>query len=205
MIGVYDYTVIATYAALFTSMFGIFACLNGNPMVGVLCLMVCGGIDCFDGKIARTKKDRTEVGKLFGIQIDSLNDLVCFGVLPAIIGFTLGMTGFAASLILCLFVLCGLIRLAYFNVMEEKRQQETDSDRTAYLGLPITTSSMFIPLAVLLVEYARLPHLLTLCIAYLILSFAFIAPISVKKLNVKKIVIAGIMMLAEFILVIKAI
>lgn len=42
-----------------------------------------------DGRIARTKKDRTEQEKRFGIQIDSLNDLVCFGVLPAAIGWSM--------------------------------------------------------------------------------------------------------------------
>jgi hypothetical protein len=43
----------------------------------------------FDGKVARTKKDRTEQEKSFGIQIDSLSDLVSFGVLPAVIGFAM--------------------------------------------------------------------------------------------------------------------
>ena len=68
MIGVYDYTVIATYAALIVSVQGIFASASGRPEVGLLCLMICGMIDTFDGKIARSKKDRTEEGKLFGIQ-----------------------------------------------------------------------------------------------------------------------------------------
>lgn len=204
MIGVYDYTVIATYIALFTSLFGIFACFNGNPMVGVLCLMICGGIDSFDGKIARTKKNRTEEGKRFGIQIDSLNDLVCFGVLPALIGFSLGMTSIVGLLFLALFVLCGLIRLAYFNVLEEKRQQETDMDRTAYLGLPITSASVFLPFAVLLAEYAKLPMLPTLYVTYPVLALAFISPINVKKLTTSKMILAGLIMLAELILIIKA-
>ena len=204
MIGVYDYTVIATYAALLTSLYGIFACFEGNPMAGVLCLMICGGIDTFDGKIARTKKNRTEEGKLFGIQIDSLNDLVCFGVLPAVIAFSMGVTSAVGMLLLGIFVLCGLIRLAYFNVLEEKRQQETEQDRTAYLGLPITSSSVFLPFAILLAEYTRLPLLPTLHVTFPLLALAFISPIKVKKLGIKQILLAGIIMLAELILVIKA-
>ena len=83
MIGFYDYTVIATYGALFIALHGIYSSASGSPAAGLLCLICCGVIDTFDGRIARSKKDRTADGRRFGIQIDSLNDLVCFGVLPA--------------------------------------------------------------------------------------------------------------------------
>ena len=73
----------------------------------------------FDGKVARTKKDRTEVEKRFGIQIDSLADIVCFGVSPAILCYRMGMRGLTGVAILLFYVLAGLIRLAWFNVSEE--------------------------------------------------------------------------------------
>ncbi len=60
--------------------------MNGSPYSALLCLMVSGLLDAFDGRIARTKKNRTEQEKRFGIQIDSLNDVVCFGVLAAFLG-----------------------------------------------------------------------------------------------------------------------
>ena len=82
MIGVYDYTVLATYLSLAFGVSGILAAMNGGPYSALLCLMVSGLLDAFDGRIARTKKNRTEQEKRFGIQIDSLNDVVCFGVLP---------------------------------------------------------------------------------------------------------------------------
>ena len=69
---------------------GILAAMNGSPYSALLCLMVSGLLDAFDGRIARTKKNRTEQEKRFGIQIDSLNDVVCFGVLPGVIGASLG-------------------------------------------------------------------------------------------------------------------
>ena len=53
--------------------------------------MLAGVCDMFDGKIARTMK-RTKQEKRFGIQIDSLSDFLCFGVLPAMIGYNIGMT-----------------------------------------------------------------------------------------------------------------
>ena len=78
----------------------------------------------FDGKIARTKKNRTADEKSFGIQIDSLCDIVCFGALPIVICYKIGMNHIYSIIILILYGLAGLIRLAYFNVMEEKRKND---------------------------------------------------------------------------------
>ena len=100
----------------------------------------------FDGKIARTKKNRTAEEKSFGIQIDSLCDMVCFGVLPIIICFKLGMRQIYSMILLVFYGLAGVIRLGYFNVMEEKRQEETDENRKYYQGLPITSMAMVLPL-----------------------------------------------------------
>ena len=203
MIGVYDYTVIATYAALIVSVQGIFASASGRPEVGLLCLMICGMIDTFDGKIARSKKDRTEEGKLFGIQIDSLNDLICFGLLPAVIGFSLGMTNLLSKIILSLFALAALIRLAYFNVLEEKRQQETTADRVSYLGLPVTSVSVVMPFFYLLAEYLSINMITMLSIVLLALGVAFISPLKVRKLKLPGIILAGIVVIAEASLMIR--
>ena len=85
MIGVYDYTVIATYLSLLLGLAGIYSAAQNAPLAAMLYLMLAGLLDAFDGRIARTKANRTDAEKRFGIQIDSLNDLVCFGVLPAAI------------------------------------------------------------------------------------------------------------------------
>ena len=92
MIGFYNYTVILTYCGLLSSLLGMFYAFLGNITGAAICLVVAGGCDMFDGKIARTKKDRTADEKRFGIQIDSLCDVVCFGVLPTVIGFSVGAT-----------------------------------------------------------------------------------------------------------------
>ena len=88
MIGYYDYTVLLTYFSLVSAGLGILISLHGDchPYIGVFFLLFCGLCDAFDGKVARTKKNRTEEECKFGIQIDSLSDLVAFGVLPACIG-----------------------------------------------------------------------------------------------------------------------
>ena len=91
MLGVYDYTVVLTYVSLMVSIGGMMFAVNGHLHLGVMCLAISGLCDMFDGKIARTKKNRTEVEKRFGIQIDSLSDIVCFGVAPAVLCYCFGM------------------------------------------------------------------------------------------------------------------
>ena len=81
MIGVYDYTVIATYVSLLFGLAGIYASAHENLPAALLFLMLAGLLDAFDGRIARTKKNRTDTEKNFGIQIDSLCDLISFGVI----------------------------------------------------------------------------------------------------------------------------
>lgn len=146
MLGFYNYTVILTYLSLVSSVIGMFCTYTGHMHVAIFCLALSGLLDTFDGKVARTKKDRTEDEKRFGIQIDSLCDIVCFGVLPVAICFHSGMHSVGSMAILTFYCLAGLIRLAYFNVMEEKRQQETKEKRKYYSGLPITSISVILPL-----------------------------------------------------------
>lgn len=61
MLGVYDYTVILTYISLMVSIGGMLFSLNGDCRMALVCLAISGLCDMFDGKVARTKKDRTEV------------------------------------------------------------------------------------------------------------------------------------------------
>lgn len=136
MIGFYNYTVILTYMGLASSLIGIYLAMSGSHItMAVIALMISGLCDMFDGKVARTRK-RTDDEKKFGIQIDSLCDLICFGLLPAAIGYSVGMNKFYHIAIMIFFTLAALIRLAYFNVAEESRQVRTSEARREYEGLP---------------------------------------------------------------------
>lgn len=128
MLGVYDYTVVLTYVSVLISMGGMLFSVNGYPRMAIVCLALSGFCDMFDGKIARTKKNRTEAEKKFGIQIDSLADIICFGVGPTLIAYRMGMNHGIGVTILMFYVLAGLIRLAWYNVSEEivrKRPRKT--------------------------------------------------------------------------------
>ena len=71
-IGFYNYTVVLPYMSLLSSVVGMTEALDGRFGNAIACLVASGICDMLDGKVARTKKDRTEDQKNFGIQIDSL-------------------------------------------------------------------------------------------------------------------------------------
>lgn len=146
MIGFYNYSVILTYVGLLSSVYGITQVFEGNDAVAFFCLVISGICDLFDGKIARSMKNRSDHEKVFGIQIDSLCDLVCFGVFPAVLGYhyeTVYPMRLIPSLMI---VLAAVVRLAYFNVMEEERQRKTAENRKEYEGLPVTSVCIVLPL-----------------------------------------------------------
>lgn len=199
MIGVYDYTVIATYVSLLVGLCGIFASVDGYPVYGVIALMFAGFLDAFDGRIARTKKNRTEREKRFGIQIDSLNDLICFGVLPAVIGHTFGSKSVFFLAALSFYVLAALIRLAFFNVTEEERQNTTDEVRKYYLGLPVTSAALLVPLFWLLPNYVPLNPEITYAAALFAFGVLFISPVQIKKPKLGGILAMAAIGIAELI------
>lgn len=183
VLGVYDYTVVLTYISLMISMGGMMFSFNGHLHLAVLCLALSGLCDMFDGKIARTKKNRTEIEKKFGIQIDSLSDIVCFGVGPAVLCYSMGMRGVTGIAILLFYVLAGLIRLAWFNVSEEVRQNETEENRKCYQGLPITSMAIVLPILVVFRPFLGCEFRIALHAVVLIVGLLFITNFKLRKPN----------------------
>ena len=200
MIGVYDYTVIATYLSLLFGLAGIYSASRGNLFAAILFLVRAVMRDAFGARSARTKRTRTGTEKRFGIQIDSLNDLVCFGVLPAAIGTAMGCTAIWFLTTMAFFTLCALIRLAYFNVMEEERQEGTSEVRKFYLGVPVTSASFIVPAYYLLSLYGGLTDYIVYAIGLFVLGVAFIAPVRVTKPGLKGILFMGLLGIAELVL-----
>ena len=180
-LGFYDYTVVLTYISLGISVFGITMALEGNFKMAIFCLALSGLCDMFDGKIARTKKNRTEDEKNFGIQIDSLCDVVCFGVFPVMICYCLGVNTPAGVASLIFYSIASVIRLAYFNVTEAKRQTQTEENRKYYQGLPITSMAIILPFLYLMRRYYMIHFLIVIHIAVIIVGLLFILNIKVKK------------------------
>lgn len=180
LLGYYNYTVILTYIGMLTGFAGIICALENNIFGAVMCLMAAGFCDMFDGAIASTKV-RTSQEKCYGIQIDSLSDLICFGVLPAITVYCQNRQIHIITMICSLYVLCALIRLAYFNVDEQERQKSCSTQREVYYGLPVTLSALFLPIvygAVCL--YSWRPSFAPAA-ALLLMAILFLLPFPLRK------------------------
>ena len=221
MIGIYDYTVILTYLSLLSATMGIIVSLHGggHPYGGLFFLLVCGLCDAFDGKVARSKKDRTVFHQKFGIQIDSLSDLVAFGILPVAVGnamitwspviqdFMIVRSDDKSNwwltillyIVMLFYALAAMIRLAHYNVTEEDRQSNEGGHRKTYDGLPVTTSSLFFP-AILVLHYI-IPWDIT--IAYFVLmaimGFLFLAKVRIPKAGMKGILVMVAIGAVEFV------
>lgn len=191
MIGFYNYSVILTYIGLISSVYGITQVFDGHEAIAYLCLLLSGVCDLFDGKIARSMKNRTDHEKVFGIQIDSLCDLVCFGVFPAVIGYHYNSVYPLRLIAAIMIVLGAVIRLGYFNVMEEERQRETSENRKEYQGLPVTSVAAALPL--LFVGKHNIPPRIFPYVVHIFMII--IALLFVLKINVKKPTMKGILLL----------
>lgn len=150
MIGFYDYTVILTYISLLCSVFGITQAIDGRFRTAIVCLAISGLCDMLDGKIARTKKNRSNDQKLFGVQIDSLCDVICFGIFPTVLCYILGVRGILGGIVIGYYCVCSVIRLGFFNVLETNRQMKEDGANKFYCGLPITSITIILPVVFLL-------------------------------------------------------
>ena len=144
VIGFYDYTVILTYLGMFMAFQGIIFAVKDIFPAALLFLagsLVC---DTMDGRVARAKKNRAEEEKQFGVQIDSLCDMVSFGIFPAVIFYCWGLESIVDISLLGFYCLCCVIRLGFFNVLAQNK----DSDEpAAYHGLPVVGLALFVPAA----------------------------------------------------------
>ena len=186
-IGVYDYTVILTYLSLISGITGMIFATREQFTAAVLCVLISGVCDAFDGMVARSKKNRTEDEKAFGIQLDSLCDVVCFGVVPGFICYQMGVRGIFGLICVFGYGLCAVIRLAFFNVQEAKRQQRESGSNKFYRGLPVTAISMIFPLVYLLRNLvAQKVFVRMLHIMLALTGFLFILDFKVKKPDLQK-------------------
>ena len=96
---------------------------------------LAGAFDVADGRVARARNQHSALGR----ELDSLADIVSFGVGPVALGFALGLRGGWDALVMVYFVCCGVSRLARYNVTAESLS--AGADKVAYFeGTPIPTS-----------------------------------------------------------------
>lgn len=180
-IGKYNRSVILTYAGVGIAFLGVALVLAGQIAPAMICLILAGVCDLFDGVIARRCK-RDEVAKEFGIQIDSLADVMDFLTLPSVLGLYLtGGMGVFRYPVFLFYILCGIIRLAWFNT-----SAATEGVRSHYDGLPVTYAALILPILWVLLKYAGgFPSATVVsgiwAAAYILMGFLFILNVRVPK------------------------
>jgi len=188
-IGFYDYTVVLTYLSLISSVLGMTRAIHGDYKSAIFCLALSGICDAFDGRIARTKKNRTEDERNFGVQLDSLCDVICFGLFPAMICYLLGVRGTLGVALVLFYCLCAVIRLGFFNVLEAKRQNEESGTLKTYRGLPVTSIAFILPFAFWLqFVLPELVFMVLLHVVLLVVGFLFVLDFPLRKPGLKTII-----------------
>lgn len=124
---------IATLCNAFCGVLSMFFSIAGNFRWAAIFLLIAVFWDFIDGKVARLFHSEGMLGR----DLDSLSDVVSFGVAPAIFGFCYGLDSAWEILGLIFFVSCGILRLARFNVLK----------LNYFIGVPITTNGLWLPLA----------------------------------------------------------
>jgi len=196
-IGYYRLWAMLTYLNSVSAIVGMAFALSGNTVLAIICLMGCGLCDMLDGPVAR-RKNRSEREKSYGIQIDSLADLVSFGVFPIVLGYAVSFGNAAQGYdktrliigvaIAAIFVLAALIRLAYFCAVEVELQQKKEK-RKYYVGMPVTFVSIIIPLVYTICFILDASLAAVYPAMLLVISIAFLSRIKVPKLRGRYLVI----------------
>jgi CDP-diacylglycerol---serine O-phosphatidyltransferase len=144
----------------------------------MLGLMAAGCLDGLDGWIAR-RQNRTQWQRAIGAQLDSFVDLCCFGWAPLLILVLLGFQQSFDYLIMTLYLFCAVLRLTIFNCVGLQVIQQ----RQYFIGLPITSISLILPLGWLIAQMTLAPELRERCLIDLIglVAILMIAPMRVPK------------------------
>jgi CDP-diacylglycerol--serine O-phosphatidyltransferase len=153
--GVFLLPATITSIGLLSGFYSMVSAVTGHFEVAAVMIIVAFFCDGLDGRIARASRTSSQ----FGVEYDSLSDVVAFGVAPAMLVFSwalrpIGSLGIAVG---GLFVLCGALRLARFNV------QTATADKSRFVGLPIPGAAVMIASLVLAYSYFEFDSPRMLC------------------------------------------
>jgi CDP-diacylglycerol---serine O-phosphatidyltransferase len=176
--GIYILPNLFTTGSLFAGFYSMVATMNGDYRTAAIWVLVSSIFDGLDGKVARL----TGTASKFGVEYDSLADLVAFGVTPGLLMYSwalkpFGRLGWLAAF---LFVVCGALRLARFNV------QVTTVESKRFIGLPIPAAASMVSATVLLFYHFGWPSSYKkFAILILIYALAFLMVSNVKYYSFK--------------------
>ncbi len=157
-----------TFTNLFLGGFAVIESIKGNLDLCLLLIFIAAFVDRFDGMVARKLQIESELGK----QLDSMSDIISFGVAPALLIYQgiLFEFDFPGTFFTIFYIACGAYRLARFNISE---------DQSYFTGLPITAAGCLLTFSYLLFPFL-LPEMFLFFI--IILSFFMVSPFKLKKI-----------------------
>jgi CDP-diacylglycerol--serine O-phosphatidyltransferase len=161
---------IFTFANLACGVLSLLMTFNSNYRWACLFIIIAGLIDRYDGRVARFLQVSSEIGK----ELDSLADLVSFGVAPSILVFNLYNfvnLGLAGYLLVLVFPIAGAYRLARYNSMDFNN---------VFMGVPITIAGTFLALYSLITLNNNSNYILTIILVVL-LSYLMVSKFKIKK------------------------
>ncbi len=176
LLGTYNLAGAVTFTGLWLSVGAWYWALRGRIDLASVMLIWSGVCDLLDGPLARRRRS-SAAEKIFGTQIDSLVDLVSFGVTPAVCCFQLGLDSGWDYPLLAIYVSAAAMRLATFNTLKHYGKLRSGT----YRGLPVTYAALVFPLAFLLdrlVGGAYLRAGLRLVMAGMSVAFVLDVPMS---------------------------
>ncbi len=185
-IGKYNKSLVISYVGVICTVMGMFfACTptfggETNFKVAMIFLILAGVCDMLDGKFARMcKRDKDE--EMFGIQLDSLADVVDFVCFPIVFGLAKGFNSWYHVITYVLIAMAGIQRLCYFNVLVINKKDK--GPVKYYTGLPVTATAVIFPIVYAisrLVESCLFNEIFYAVITFLT-AFFFVSNIKVPK------------------------
>lgn len=179
----YPLPCLLTCCSLFSGFYSIVASINGNFFAAAVAILVAAVFDCLDGRVARM----TGSTSTFGMELDSLCDLVSFGVAPALLAYLWALTPYGRYgwLAAFLYVATTALRLARFN-------SQASSSGPDFVGLPCPAAAMLIATTVMFSRFlgttGTVKHLSILLLVY-VLSYLMVSNhryLSFKHMDINK-------------------
>lgn len=163
-----------TLLGIICAITGMLLCIIGKSGYAAVLLTISGICDGFDGYFAKKTRKPNQSSE-YGVELDSLADIVCAGVFPVILSMSLGFTKWYSLIIYVLFIMCGITRLTYYNV--------NSAHKDYFNGVPITVSAFLIPIVYFIFRNSvdSLPFMIVLMSTFIILSISYVTNIKVKK------------------------
>ena len=166
-----------TMCSTLSATIGIILCLNGHTNLPFLMLAISCICDGLDGTAARMRKN-TKFEVTYGEELDSLSDMIAFGVFPIVLALTTVKYKFLMY-VLPLFVLAGLVRLAYFNALNINKTGE----KGYFKGVPITMISVIYPFFYFIKINSLTAYSIATTVLFITLGVLFVTNFRFKKID----------------------